>query len=111
GAQGLDGDRLRPAEAVGLLGALTGEGVDAEPEATVTLAGYCARLPLALRVAAERAAASPDVPLADLTSELADQQERLDVLDAAGDRLTGLRPLSSLPVPPPRSTPPPPLHL
>src|SRR5262249_57699268 len=91
GAQGLDGDRLRPAEAVGLLGALTGEGVDAEPEAAVTLAGYCARLPLALRVAAERAAASPDVSLADVTSELADQQERLDLLDAAGDRLAAVR--------------------
>src|SRR5215831_5084745 len=91
GAYRLDLDLLPPAEAVGLLRALIGERVDAEPEATVTLAGYCARLPLALRVAAERAAASPDVPLADITSELADQRERLDLLDAAGDRLTAVR--------------------
>jgi tetratricopeptide (TPR) repeat protein len=91
GAYRLDLDLLPPAEAVGLLRALIGERVDAEPEATVTLAGYCARLPLALRVAAERAAASPDVSLADLTSELADQQERLDMLDVAGDRLTAVR--------------------
>ena len=57
GAHRLDLGLLPPAEAVGLLRALIGERVDAEPEATATLAGYCARLPLALRVAAERAAA------------------------------------------------------
>jgi DNA-binding SARP family transcriptional activator len=91
GAHRLDLGLLPPAEAVELLRALIGERVDAEPEAAVTLAGYCARLPLALRVAAERAAASPGVSLADVTSELADQQERLDLLDAAGDRLTAVR--------------------
>jgi DNA-binding SARP family transcriptional activator len=91
GARRLDLGLLPPAEAVELLRALIGERVDAEPEAAVTLAGYCARLPLALRVAAERAAASPGVSLADVTSELADQQDRLDLLDAAGDRLTAVR--------------------
>jgi DNA-binding SARP family transcriptional activator/tetratricopeptide (TPR) repeat protein len=91
GARRLDLGLLPPAEAVGLLRALIGDRVDAEPEATVTLAGYCARLPLALRVAAERAAASPGLSLADVTSGLADQQERLDLLDAAGDRLTAVR--------------------
>jgi DNA-binding SARP family transcriptional activator/Flp pilus assembly protein TadD len=91
GARRLDLGLLPPAEAMGLLRALIGERVEAEPEATMTLAGYCARLPLALRVAAERAAASPDVSLADLASELADQQERLDLLDATGDRLTAVR--------------------
>jgi DNA-binding SARP family transcriptional activator/Flp pilus assembly protein TadD len=91
GARRLDLGLLPLAEAVGLLRALIGERVDAEPEAVVTLAGYCARLPLALRVAAERAATSPGVPLADVTSELADRQERLDLLDAAGDQLTAVR--------------------
>jgi DNA-binding SARP family transcriptional activator len=91
GAQRLDLGLLPPAEAVELLRALIGERVDAEPEAAVTLAGYCARLPLALRVAAERAAASPGISLADVASELADQQDRLDLLDAAGDRLTAVR--------------------
>jgi DNA-binding SARP family transcriptional activator/tetratricopeptide (TPR) repeat protein len=91
GARRLDLGLLPPAEAVGLLRALIGERVEAEPEATMTLTGYCARLPLALRVAAERAAASPGISLADLTSELADQQERLDLLDATGDRLTAVR--------------------
>jgi DNA-binding SARP family transcriptional activator/tetratricopeptide (TPR) repeat protein len=91
GAGRLDLGLLPPAEATGLLRALIGERVDAEPEAAVTLAGYCARLPLALRVAAERAAASPGDSLADITSELADQQDRLDVLDAAGDQLAAVR--------------------
>jgi DNA-binding SARP family transcriptional activator/tetratricopeptide (TPR) repeat protein len=91
GARRLDLGLPPPAEAVGLLRVLIGERAYAEPEATVTLAGYCARLPLALRVAAERAAASPAASLAEVTSELADQQERLDVLDAAGDPLTAVR--------------------
>jgi DNA-binding SARP family transcriptional activator/tetratricopeptide (TPR) repeat protein len=91
GARRLDLGLLPPAEAVRLLEALIGERVEAEPEATMTLAGHCARLPLALRVAAERAAASPGISLADLTSELADQQERLDLLDATGDRLTAIK--------------------
>jgi DNA-binding SARP family transcriptional activator/Tfp pilus assembly protein PilF len=91
GARRLDLGLLPPADAVELLRALIGEQADAEPAATATLAGYCARLPLALRVAAERAAASPGLSLAEMTSELADQQERLDLLGAAGDRLTGIR--------------------
>jgi DNA-binding SARP family transcriptional activator/tetratricopeptide (TPR) repeat protein len=91
GAYRLDLGLLPPAEAMGLLRALIGDRVDAEPEAAVTLAGYCAWLPLALRVAAERAAASPGDSLANVTSELADQQDRLDVLDAAGDRLAAVR--------------------
>jgi DNA-binding SARP family transcriptional activator/uncharacterized protein HemY len=91
GAHRLDLGLLPAVDAVGLLQALIGERVDAEPEATMTLAGYCARLPLALRVAAEHAAASPGVPLAEVASSLADQQERLDRLDAAGDRLTAVR--------------------
>ena len=91
GAHRLDVGPLPPAEAVGLLRSLIGERADAEPDATVTLAGYCAGLPLALRVAAERVAAAPSVPLADVASELAGQRERLDLLDAAGDRLTAVR--------------------
>jgi DNA-binding SARP family transcriptional activator/tetratricopeptide (TPR) repeat protein len=91
GARRLDLGLLPPAEAIGLLRALIGARVDAESEAAARLARYCARLPLALRVAAERAAASPGVSLADVTSELADQQDRLDLLDAAGDGLSAVR--------------------
>ena len=56
-----------------------------------TLAGQCCRLPLALRVAAELAAARPAVRLAELAGELADQQRRLDLLDAGGDPRTAVR--------------------
>jgi DNA-binding SARP family transcriptional activator len=91
GARRLELDLLPPAEAIGLLRALIGERVDAEPEAAARLAGYCGRLPLALRVAAERAAASPGVSLAAVTSELADLQDRLDLLGAGGDRMSAVR--------------------
>ena len=89
GARRLDLDLLPEAEAVGLLRALIGERVDAEPGAAAGLAARCARLPLALRVAAERAAAEPGAPLADLLAQLADQ--RLDLLEGGGDPRTAIR--------------------
>jgi DNA-binding SARP family transcriptional activator/Flp pilus assembly protein TadD len=91
GARRLDLGALPSADAVELLRALIGGRVDAEPDASATLAGYCASLPLALRVAAERTAAAPGVSLAEVTSELAAHHERLDLLDAAGDQLTAVR--------------------
>jgi DNA-binding SARP family transcriptional activator/Flp pilus assembly protein TadD len=91
GATRLDLDLLPPGEAVGLLRALIGRRVEDDPGAAATLAGQCCRLPLALRVAAELAAARPDVPLAELVGELADQQQRLDLLDAGGDPRTAVR--------------------
>jgi tetratricopeptide (TPR) repeat protein len=48
-------------------------------------------LPLALRVAAEFAAARPTMTLAQLTGMLADEQRRLSLLDADGDHLTAVR--------------------
>ncbi|MGH3222825.1 MAG: hypothetical protein ACRDPY_29710, partial [Streptosporangiaceae bacterium] len=89
GARRLDLDLLPGAEAVGLLRALIGERVDAEPEAALGLAALCARLPLALRVTAERAVAEPTAPLAGLVAELADQQ--LDLLEVGGDPRTAIR--------------------
>jgi tetratricopeptide (TPR) repeat protein len=91
GAQRLDLDILPLDDAVGLLRTLIGPRVDEEPAAAATLAGYCARLPLALRVAAELAAARPDVPLAQLAGELSGEQRRLDLLDAGGDSRTAVR--------------------
>ncbi|GLW65119.1 hypothetical protein Arub01_33630 [Actinomadura rubrobrunea] len=81
-------DRPSPAEAVALLRRVLGdEQVDAEPEAAVELADRCACLPLALRVAAERAASRPPfLSLADVASELADERSRLDLLDADDER-------------------------
>jgi DNA-binding SARP family transcriptional activator len=91
GAARLDLDLLPLADAVSLLRALIGSRVDADPQAATALATRCCRLPLALRVAAELAAARPQIPLADLSGELADQQQRLDVLDVGGDPRTAVR--------------------
>jgi DNA-binding SARP family transcriptional activator len=79
------------ADAIGLLRTLTRERTHAEPDAVAELAVQCCRLPLALRVAAELAATRPHVPLAELVGELADQQQRLDLLDAGGDPQTAVR--------------------
>ena len=91
GAQRVDLDLLPMADAVGLLRALIGSRVDAAPGAAAELAARCSRLPLALRVVAEIAAMYPARPLADLASELEDQQQRLDVLDAGQDEDTAVR--------------------
>jgi tetratricopeptide (TPR) repeat protein/DNA-binding XRE family transcriptional regulator len=83
-------DVLPPGEAVALLRALIGLRVDAEPQAGARLAALCCYLPLALRVAAELAAARPRLSLAVLAGEL-DSQGRLDALDAGGDPGTAVR--------------------
>ncbi|MEV4510989.1 tetratricopeptide repeat protein [Dactylosporangium sp. NPDC049525] len=85
GARRLDLDLLSPHDAVTLLRQLIGDRVAADPGAAAALAAQCARLPLALRVAAELAVARDTTPLCDLVVELADQQQRLDLLDAGGD--------------------------
>jgi DNA-binding SARP family transcriptional activator/Tfp pilus assembly protein PilF len=91
GATRVDLGLLPLADAVSLLRVLIGSRTDTEPKATARLAAQCCRLPLALRVAAELAAAQPAIGLADLASELADRQQRLDLLDAGGDLRTAVR--------------------
>jgi DNA-binding SARP family transcriptional activator/tetratricopeptide (TPR) repeat protein len=91
GAARLEVDLLPLAEATGLLRALIGERAAADPAATAALAERCCRLPLALRVAAELAAARPTASVPDLVGELADQQRRLDLLDAGADPRTAVR--------------------
>jgi tetratricopeptide (TPR) repeat protein len=49
------------------------------------LAELCARLPLALRIAAERAASRPHMPLRTLISELRDESTLWDALTAGDD--------------------------
>ena len=85
GARRIGLDRLPPDQANTLLRGLIGPRVDAEPAAAADLAERCARLPLALRIAAERAATNPDRTLADLAATLADERRRLDQLDAGSD--------------------------
>jgi tetratricopeptide (TPR) repeat protein/transcriptional regulator with XRE-family HTH domain len=91
GAARLDVGLLPLADAVGLLRALVGARAEADPHAAETLAALCSRLPLALRVAAELAAMRPAMPLAELCAELADEHQRLDLLDADGDPRAGVR--------------------
>jgi tetratricopeptide (TPR) repeat protein/transcriptional regulator with XRE-family HTH domain len=91
GAERLDLDLLPLPDAVILLRLLIGSRADADPQTTAALAAQCARLPLALRIAAELAVARPTVPLLELVRELADQQQRLDLLEAAGDGRTAIR--------------------
>lgn len=62
----------------------------AEPDAVSELVGLCARLPLALAIAAARAVAYPELPLGALAAELRDAARRLDGLDA-GDAATSVR--------------------
>jgi DNA-binding SARP family transcriptional activator len=63
-----------------LVGRLGAQRVMAEPAAATELAGLCAGLPLALSVAAARAAARPGFTLAALAAELRSDEGRLDAL-------------------------------
>ncbi|MBV9382098.1 MAG: tetratricopeptide repeat protein, partial [Streptosporangiaceae bacterium] len=83
GATLLTLDVLGKDEARDLLGRRIGtRRVSAEPAATEELAELCARLPLALSIAAARAAGRPQLSLARLAAGLRDEGARLDILDA-----------------------------
>lgn len=83
GARRLTLDVLPPAEAIALLARSIGsERIAAEPHAAATLARLCGWLPLALRIAADRAAAHRHLTLAELVDELTLEHDRLDVLSA-----------------------------
>ncbi len=91
GARLLTLDVLTHHEAVQLLTARLGTArAAAEPAAVDQIASLCACLPLALAVAAARAAARPGFPLAALADELRDAARRLDALDA-GDPGSSVR--------------------
>jgi DNA-binding SARP family transcriptional activator len=77
GATRLDLEVLPVDNAVHLLRLLIGERVDADPFAAKMLAMRCARLPLALRVAAELAVARPAQSLPELAAEVAADQRML----------------------------------
>ncbi|HEX6467977.1 MAG TPA: BTAD domain-containing putative transcriptional regulator [Streptosporangiaceae bacterium] len=65
------GPRLTAAEGLALLRRIVGDRVDADPVGAALLVERCARQPLALRIAAELAAARPAVGLAELGDQLA----------------------------------------
>ncbi|HKT05735.1 MAG TPA: NB-ARC domain-containing protein [Rugosimonospora sp.] len=89
GAHRVELGRFSAAEATELTRALVGTGVDAASGDLAHLAELCARLPLALRIAAELAAARRSAGLTDLVHGADDGY--LDLLDAGADPGTGLR--------------------
>ncbi|MBV9445875.1 MAG: tetratricopeptide repeat protein [Streptosporangiaceae bacterium] len=64
--------------------------IDAESQAAVTVTQLCAGLPLALKIAAARAAIRPRLRLQQLAAELSDERNRLTAL-MVGDAGLGLR--------------------
>ncbi len=90
GARLLALDVLSHDEARQVLAVRLGGRAAAEPGAVDAIARLCGRLPLALTVAAARAAARPRLPLADLAAMLRDARGRLDALDI-GDPAMNVR--------------------
>lgn len=86
GAHRLTLGLLTQTEAVDLLTVATaGYRHRDEPAQLAELARLCARLPLALRIAAERAAARPHMPLTDLIADLRGESSLWDALTADDD--------------------------
>jgi DNA-binding SARP family transcriptional activator/tetratricopeptide (TPR) repeat protein/DNA-binding XRE family transcriptional regulator len=84
-------DLLNPADARELLARRLGPArIMAEAGGVTELTELCARLPLALAIAAARAALLPGLPLATLVAGLREAGSRLDVLDA-GDTAASVR--------------------
>jgi hypothetical protein len=91
GARPLSLDLLTVDEARDLLaGRLSADRTAAEPEAVDEIIARCARLPLALTIAAARGATHPEFPLAALAGELRDPAGGSDAF-AAGDAATDVR--------------------
>ena len=91
GAHPLTLDLLPAADARELLARRLGAGrVAASPAAVGDIIAGCARLPLALTIAAARAATSPGFPLAVFAAELRDAAGALDPLHG-GDPATDVR--------------------
>jgi DNA-binding SARP family transcriptional activator/Tfp pilus assembly protein PilF len=91
GALPLPLDLLDSDEAGELLARRLGtDRVEAESAAVAEIIERCARLPLALAIAAARAALQPGLPLAVLADELGQLRDRLDGL-ATGDTGTDVR--------------------
>ncbi|MFD4657205.1 ATP-binding protein [Kitasatospora sp. NPDC058444] len=86
GARRLTLRTLPEAEAVALLRAVTaGHRPQDDPAELAELARLCARLPLALRIAAERAASLPHMGLDELIDDLRDESALWDALSVGDD--------------------------
>lgn len=92
GAHHVDLDLLPLEDAVGLLRKLIDDPrIVEDPAGTQRLVEGCARLPLALRIAAAHAASRRGMTLDALVRELTDEQRRLDVLQVGKDPRTAMR--------------------
>ncbi|WTR19094.1 tetratricopeptide repeat protein [Streptomyces sp. NBC_00138] len=86
GARRLTLGTLPEPEAVALLRAVTaGYRPEDDQDKLTELARLCARLPLALRIAAERAATHPHLRLDDLITDLRDESALWDTLSTGDD--------------------------
>ena len=91
GAHPLTVDLLTAAESRQLLACRIGaDRLDIDSDATDEMIARCGRLPLALAIAAARAASRPDFTLAALAGQLRDNRNRLDAF-TAGDPATDVR--------------------
>ena len=91
GARRLTLDLLPPGDAVTLISRVAGaERTAADPGAAGRLAQLCGRLPLALRITADRAASHRHLSMTDLVDELTLEHDRLDAL-AADETTTQVR--------------------
>ncbi|HEX8867798.1 MAG TPA: tetratricopeptide repeat protein, partial [Lentzea sp.] len=82
GAHHLSLDLLSPSDSIALLERRVGaDRVAAERDISAELVERCARLPLALSIAAARAVSRPVARLAELVEELSDESTCLDALD------------------------------
>ncbi|NEA31546.1 tetratricopeptide repeat protein [Streptomyces sp. SID13031] len=89
GAVRVEVDRLPLEDAVELFQGLVGGRAVGNAAAVIAMADRCARLPLAVRVAAELAITRSRVPLEELVAEL--DRHVLDSLSAGGDPRTSVR--------------------
>ncbi|WP_409496078.1 ATP-binding protein [Amycolatopsis sp. cmx-11-12] len=92
GAVRLTLDLLTATEAVEMVESIVGrQRAEMEPDAVLALTTVCARLPLALRVAACRATGHVHATVADVVAELADDRHRLDALSRGRDERAAVR--------------------
>ncbi|MBS2964292.1 tetratricopeptide repeat protein [Actinocrinis puniceicyclus] len=86
GARRITVGLLTETESVALVNTVTtGYRAGDDPAQVAQLARLCARLPLALRIAAERAAARPLMPLRELIADLRDESSLWDALSIEDD--------------------------
>ncbi|GLZ29821.1 SARP family transcriptional regulator [Lentzea sp. NBRC 105346] len=92
GAHSITLGTLTDDEGLALLGSVVGaQKVADEPKAAERLVELCGHLPLALRIAAERAVTRPHLTLTDMADDLADEHGRLNVLATGDDEDTAVR--------------------